>query len=39
MGAVWWASGEGPLVAYAAGYRRELEQCGFSVRAVRAVWR
>ena len=33
--AVWWAWVEGPLVAYAAGYRRELEQCGFSARAVR----
>jgi integrase/recombinase XerD len=35
MGTVWWASGEGPLAAYAAGYGRELERCGFSPRAVR----
>ena len=26
MGTVWWASGEGPLAAYAAGYRCELER-------------
>ena len=35
MGTVWWASGEGPLAAYAAGYRGELERCGFSPRSVR----
>lgn len=35
MDAFWWASGEGPLAAYAAGYRCELEQRGFSPRAVR----
>jgi integrase/recombinase XerD len=35
MGTVWWASGDGPLAAYAAGYRCELERCGFSPRAVR----
>jgi hypothetical protein len=35
MGTVWWASGEGPLAAYAAGYRCELERRGFSPRAVR----
>ena len=35
MGTVWWASAEGPLAAYAAGYRCELERCGFSPRAVR----
>ena len=34
MGTVWWASGGGPLAGYAAGYRRELERCGFSPRAV-----
>jgi site-specific recombinase XerD len=35
MGTVWWALGEGPLAAYAAGYRCELERSGFSPRAVR----
>jgi glutathione S-transferase len=35
MGTVSWASGGGPLAGYAAGYRRELERCGFSPRAVR----
>lgn len=35
MGTVWWASGEGPLAAYAAGYRCELERRGFSPRSVR----
>jgi site-specific recombinase XerD len=35
MDTVWWASGEGPLAAYAAGYRCELERRGFSPRAVR----
>ena len=35
MDTVWWVSGEGPLAAYAAGYRCELERRGFSPRAVR----
>jgi integrase/recombinase XerD len=35
MGMVWWAPGGGPLAAYAAGYRRELERRGFSPRTVR----
>jgi hypothetical protein len=35
MGTVSWASGEGPMAGYAAGFRRELEGCGFSPRAVR----
>jgi hypothetical protein len=35
MGTVWWAPGEGPLAAYAAGYRCELERRGFSPRSVR----
>jgi integrase/recombinase XerD len=35
MGTVWWVSGEGPLAAYAAGYRCELERRGFSPRSVR----
>jgi site-specific recombinase XerD len=35
MSTVWWAPGEGPLAACAAGYQRELEQRGFSPRAVR----
>jgi integrase/recombinase XerD len=35
MGTVSWTSGEGPLVAYAAGYRGELERCGFSPWTVR----
>jgi integrase/recombinase XerD len=35
MGKVSWASGGGPLAGYAAGYRRELERCGFSPRTVR----
>src|SRR5262249_30178369 len=35
MGTVWWASGEGPLAAYAAGYQCELERRGFSPRSVR----
>jgi integrase/recombinase XerD len=30
MGTVGWVSGVGPLVAYAGGYRRELERRGFS---------
>jgi integrase/recombinase XerD len=33
MSTVWW--GEGPLAAYAAGYRGELERRGFSPRAAR----
>jgi integrase/recombinase XerD len=35
MDMIWWASGEGPLAAYAAGYRGALERRGFSPRAVR----
>jgi hypothetical protein len=35
MSTVWSDPGEGPLAAYAAGYQRELEQRGFSPRAVR----
>jgi site-specific recombinase XerD len=35
MGTVWWAPDGGPLAAYAAGYRCELEQRGVSPRAVR----
>ena len=35
MDTVWWAWGEGPLAAYAAGYRCELERRGFSPRSVR----
>jgi integrase/recombinase XerD len=35
MGTVWWALGEGPMAAYAAGYQGELERRGFSPRAVR----
>ena len=35
MSTVCWASDEGPLAAYAAGYRCELERRGFSPRSVR----
>jgi integrase/recombinase XerD len=35
MDTVWWASGGGPLAAFAAGYRCELERRGFSPRSVR----
>jgi integrase/recombinase XerD len=35
MGTVWWAWGGGPLAAYAAGFRCELERRGFSPRSVR----
>jgi site-specific recombinase XerD len=35
MDTVWRASSEGPLAAYAAGYRCELERRGFSPRSVR----
>jgi len=36
MSTVSWALGGGPLAGYAAGYRRELERCGFSPRTVRS---
>jgi site-specific recombinase XerD len=35
MGTVSWTLGEGPLVPYAVGYRRQLERRGFSPRSVR----
>jgi integrase/recombinase XerD len=35
MGAVWWAQDAGPLAPFAVGYRRSLEQRGYSSRSVR----